>query len=164
VTDSSAGIVASGNYTPGEPINFAGASLVFEGQPADGDTFTVDPAPTRDLFSTVAALAGALSASGSDPAAQAAVNNAMARGLTNLDQAVGHILNTRAEVGARLQRIESQLENNAAFTLQLQQTLSEVRDLDYAEAISRFQQQLAALEAAQQTYITTQRLSLFNYL
>ena len=46
----------------------------------------------------------------------------------------------------------------------MQTARSEVEDLDYAEAISRFQQQLLALEAAQQTFSKVQSLSLFNYL
>jgi flagellar hook-associated protein 3 FlgL len=39
-----------------------------------------------------------------------------------------------------------------------------VQDLDYAEAISRLNLQLVALQAAQQTYVTTQRLTLFDYI
>jgi len=42
--------------------------------------------------------------------------------------------------------------------------LSETEDLDYAEAISRFNLQTISLQAAQQTFTTVQRLSLFNYL
>ena len=42
-------------------------------------------------------------------------------------------------------------------------TLAEIRDLDYAEAISRLTAESTTLEAAQQTFIRTQELSLFNY-
>jgi len=42
--------------------------------------------------------------------------------------------------------------------------LSDIQDVDYAEAISRLNLQLTALQAAQQTYVKVQGLSLFNYL
>ena len=48
--------------------------------------------------------------------------------------------------------------------MQLTTTLSEVRDLDYAEALSRLSQQLFGLDAAQQAFARTQSLSLFRYL
>ena len=53
---------------------------------------------------------------------------------------------------------------NDAFSLQLEQSLSEVQDLDYAEAVSRLNQQLLSLQAAQQAFVKVQGLSLFNYL
>ena len=43
-------------------------------------------------------------------------------------------------------------------------TLSSLRDLDYAEAISRLNQQAAGLQAAQSAYTRIGQLSLFNLL
>ena len=63
-----------------------------------------------------------------------------------------------------MSQVDNQRNINESFTLQLQSTLSGVQDLDYAEAISRLNLQLTALEAAQQTYVKVQGLSLFNYL
>ncbi|HEV2270745.1 MAG TPA: flagellar hook-associated protein FlgK [Steroidobacteraceae bacterium] len=57
--------VASGTYTSGTPISFAGAQLTLSGSPAAGDTFTVgpnNPANTGDN-SNILAMASALSAS-----------------------------------------------------------------------------------------------------
>jgi flagellar hook-associated protein 3 FlgL len=42
--------------------------------------------------------------------------------------------------------------------------LSETEDLDYAEAISKFNLQSVSLQAAQQAYSRVQGLSLFNFL
>jgi flagellar hook-associated protein 3 FlgL len=50
------------------------------------------------------------------------------------------------------------------FSAQLTQTLSDLRDLDYAEALSRLSQQMFGLDAAQKAYAQTQNLSLFRYL
>jgi flagellar hook-associated protein 1 len=65
VTNSSGATIASGNYTPGNPIPFAGAQLSLTGSPASGDTFTVgpnNPANTGDN-SNILAMTDALSAS-----------------------------------------------------------------------------------------------------
>ena len=70
----------------------------------------------------------------------------------------------QSDVGVRLNRIESQQSINEEFNLQLQTTLSDVQDVDFAEAISKLNLQLVALQAAQQTYVTTQGLTLFNYI
>jgi flagellar hook-associated protein 3 FlgL len=42
--------------------------------------------------------------------------------------------------------------------------LRDVRDLDYAEALSRLSQELFGLDAAQQAFARAQNLSLFRYL
>ncbi|EHQ52145.1 flagellar hook-associated protein 3 [Ectothiorhodospira sp. PHS-1] len=84
--------------------------------------------------------------------------------LTELDQSLGRILDIQATLGARLNGVETQENLNAEQILQLETTLSQIRDLDYAEAISRFSLQQVSLQAAQQTYVQVQRLSLFDYL
>ncbi len=164
VLDSGANIVASGAYTPGEGISFNGATVVVEGEPADGDSIAISGSVNQSVFETVSDIAAALRSAAGTAVSDAEVNNAMASGLYNLDQAIGNILNVQADVGSRLNRVDSQQEINAEFDLQLETTLSDVQDLDYTEAISRLNLQLVALQAAQQTFVTTQRLSLFDYL
>jgi flagellar hook-associated protein 3 FlgL len=154
----------TGVYTPGEAISFNGARVVVEGAPADGDVIEIVATPRQSIFETLDEIATALETATGTPANSAEINNALASGLVNLDQAIGKILEVQAEVGVRLNRIESQKQINEDFNLQLQTTLSDVEDVDFAEAISRLNLQLVALQAAQQTYVTTQRLSLFDFL
>jgi flagellar hook-associated protein 3 FlgL len=118
----------------------------------------------QDLFTTLQNIVDDLQETGSSPAELSALNNAMARAIENLDQAQGNVLEVRADVGVRLSLLDSQRNINESFNLQLQSTLSDVQDLDYAEAISRFNLELTALQAAQQAYVKMQGLSLFNYL
>ena len=47
---------------------------------------------------------------------------------------------------------------------QYQQTLSDLQDLDYAQAISDFTRQQVALEAAQKSFVAISGLSLFKYI
>jgi flagellar hook-associated protein 3 FlgL len=84
--------------------------------------------------------------------------------IVDLDQAMEGVFNVRASVGARLHALESQTEINDSVVLSHQKTLSSIQDLDYAEAISRLQLQLVGLEAAQQSYVKLQGLSLFDYI
>jgi len=53
---------------------------------------------------------------------------------------------------------------SADYATHLTSTLSAVRDLDYAAAISQLSQQLFGLEAAQRAFARTEDLSLFRYL
>ena len=164
VTDSAAAVVASGTYVPGDNLDFAGASIRFNGAPADGDSFQLQSSTRQDMFSTLQDVVSHLNGAGSSPTELAAFNNGMGRALNNIDGALGHVLDLRADVGVRLNHVDRQLDINDSFNLQLETTLSEIQDLDYAEAISRFNLQLTTLEASQQAYIKLQGLSLFNFL
>ncbi len=53
---------------------------------------------------------------------------------------------------------------NADMAVTLESQLSEIQDLDYAEAVARMNRQLVALQASQQSYAKLTQLSLFNYL
>ncbi|NND44730.1 MAG: flagellar hook-associated protein FlgL, partial [Xanthomonadales bacterium] len=152
VLDSGAGVVSGGTYEDGDSIEFAGVSIAFSGAPSDGDSFTVAPSVKQDMFSLLQGIADELNAAGSSSSAVAGLNNALGQALNGIDQALGKTLQVRADVGVRLAHVDNQLNINDQFNLQLQETLSGVQDLDYAEAISRFNIELTALQAAQQAY------------
>lgn len=164
VEDSGANVVASGNYNSGDALSFNGASVRFDGTPADGDRFTVAASSNQDMFSTLQGIVDVLNDSTGAPADVAQLNTSLGQSLETLDQSLDHLLQIRADVGVRQQQVDSQIEINESFNLQLQETLSGIEDLDYAEAISRFNLELTALQAAQQTFVKAQGLSLFNYL
>jgi len=85
-------------------------------------------------------------------------------GLTDLDAAIDRIATKRAGIGGRMNAIDDQKAMNESFTLAVEQVRSSLEDLDYSEAISRFNQQLTALQASQQSFMKIQDLSLFNFL
>ena len=91
-------------------------------------------------------------------------NTPSATTLTRLDSALDVVLDTRASIGARLNSIDGQRNTNDSFSLLLQENRSTLEDLDYAEAVGQFEQQLLALQASQQSFVKIQGLSLFNYL
>ena len=163
VRDSGGGLVSSGNFSPGDNIAFRGIELSINGQPAAGDQFIVPPSGFQNIFATIDNLATAIAQPVYDDGSRVELNNKINAGLMNLDQALGNVLDVRTQVGSRLAAIETQLDSNGAMALTLQSTLAQIQDLDYAEAISRLSAEATTLEAAQQSFIRTQQLSLFNF-
>jgi flagellar hook-associated protein 3 FlgL len=74
------------------------------------------------------------------------------------------VLQARARGGARLNALDDLGSINEDLAVTLETQLSEIRDLDYAEAVARMNRQLTALQASQQSYATLSKLSLFNFL
>ena len=138
--------------------------MALTGVPQPGDTLNITPAANTNIFDMVSSISAALKMPASDSSATAKIQNAMGQGLANLDQALQAVNNQRATLGARLNKIDSTEDVNADFKLQLETVLSDTQDLDYAEAISRFNQQLTSLQAAQQAFVKTSELTLFRFL
>lgn len=151
-------------YDSSQPIRFDGLSVSFDGTPAKGDQFSVTPSGFQSLFDTVERFATALESAEDGERGSAAFQNVGNQTLQNLDQALNQLLTIRAEVGGRLNALESGREANDAATLNLQAAKSAIDDLDYASAVSKLQQHLIGLQAAQQSFAKIQGLSLFNYL
>ena len=77
---------------------------------------------------------------------------------------MNNIDDVRAGIGARLNSIDNQKAANGDFILASQTALSSLQDLDYTAATSTLSKQMLVLQAAQQTFVKTQNLSLFNYI
>ncbi len=167
VTDSAAAVIAGPTaYQDGATIDLStvGVQTSISGTPANGDTFVITPSANQDIFQTVKNIIDVMEISVTNPAGTANLRNELNRGLVAMDQGMENIINIRARVGARLNNIDSQRDSNESFILQTQTSLSLIQDLDYAEATTRLNLQMVGLQAAQQSYIRIQGLSLFNFL
>jgi flagellar hook-associated protein 3 FlgL len=69
-----------------------------------------------------------------------------------------------SEVGTDLHVADMQTEVVEETQLQLKGVLSNAQDLDYAEAVTRMQKQMLALEAAQRSFGQISQLNLFDYI
>ena len=92
------------------------------------------------------------------------LNQQIDNALNNIDQVMSNIINVQTSIGGRLNSIESQGADNEDKKLYLQGVRSELKDLDFAEAISNMTFQTTALQIAQQTFARIQNLNLFNFL
>jgi flagellar hook-associated protein 3 FlgL len=164
VVDALDNVLASGSYAAGGTLAFEGLAVRLSGTPAAGDTFELRAATGQDIFGIYAGLADALEQPSTDPADRARQTGAIGRVLGDLDQAAARISDVRSTVGARLNAVDSQGAQREIEVLELNRTLSEIEDLDYAEAISRFNLRMVGLQAAQQSYSMFARLSLFDFL
>ena len=88
----------------------------------------------------------------------------MQGGLGELDTLLGGLSMARANIGSGLKGIEQQTSVIEDTVLNLKTTLSSVEDLDYASAITKMNQQMLSLEAAQSSFAKISQLNLFNYI
>ncbi len=158
--------VATGIYEPGEPIELSGdgVTIVPHGNPADGDSFTIASGDNRSVFATVDRLASALEGAGDSNAARNQFQAAGDRALAEIDAAMENMQRVRAEIGGRMNGLDSERNANEAAALEMKTTRSEIRDLDYASAVSELSRRMAGMQAAQQSYSKIQGMTLFNYL
>ncbi len=164
VLDSSNNIETSGTYQDGAQISFNGIATDLTGTPNIGDSFTISPSANQDIFTILDNLATALEGGLSGASATALFHNAMNRVLADLEQAENKVLEVRGTVGSRLNVLDSQEGSNEDFIINLRASLSRIEDIDFAEAASRLNLELVGLEAAQQSYVRVQGLSLFNFI
>ncbi len=159
-------------FTPGQVIPLLtsagvdfGSQVVVNGQPANGDTFTIKPSSSQSLFQTMQSLIGILRTPlGSTSYTSTEYTNALGAQLTNLDQASANVSRVQASVGARMNELDSLGNSSSDLDIQYQTSLSTLQDLDYVKALTDFTMQQTNLEAAQKSFVQISGLSLFNYL
>lgn len=117
------------------------------------DVFMNIPGAASNVFKVIYDMAGELDADAPD----------ITR-LNDLDAIMDTVVNAQSRIGSRLNAIDSQRGVNDAAVLQFETTRSSLEGLDYAQAVSDLNLQMTGLQAAQQSYVRVQGLSLFNYL
>ncbi len=150
-------------FTPGVPFQIEGMQLSIDGRPEVGDRFVVRTTQSVSILETVGNVATDLKRvdQASTPEAFQAMID---RTIADLNSAQNGILQARSEIGARMNTVTATRDFHAEQNLATEALISKVRDLDYAEAVSRLSFQSFVLEAAQQSFIRISRLSLFNNL
>lgn len=163
-TTTATTILSAQPYTSGAAINFNGVQVEISGNVQTGDQFTVEASRNQDIFQTLTNLVNTLGVSPSDPASEAQLQQGLQRALGDIDQAIGNVLSKRTSVGTRQNSLDSADQESESTKLSLQQTLSDVEDLDLTDAISRLTFEITTLEAVQATFAKVTQLSLFNFL
>ena len=113
----------------------------------------------QDMFQTLNALITQLNTPGT-----AGLSAALATANSNLELALNNVSTVRASAGSRLQELDALNSAGEDRNLQYSQTLSDLQDLDYTQALTQLSQQQTTLEAAQKSFAKIADLSLFNYL
>ena len=88
----------------------------------------------------------------------------LSQGLTEVSILTDDMAFSLADVGSRMNTVDSQRDILADSKLRYQELLSNAEDLDYATAVTKLSAQMLSLEAAQASFAKISQLNLFNYL
>ena len=146
-----------------DKLVFNGMTIHIDGVPTGTETFTLERngQEKQGILDTIANLRMSLENPGTG---STGVRDAVAVALTNLDHGIVSVDEARGNIGARLNVIETTQTDNEDVALVNKGVQAELRELDYAEALSRLSMQTVVLEAAQQSYVKIAGLSLFNVM
>ncbi|CUS47204.1 MAG: flagellar hook-associated protein 3 FlgL [Idiomarinaceae bacterium HL-53] len=149
-------------YTPGEPFEFEGIELEFEGDLAAGDSVELRLGePTQNVVTTIDNFIDVLERGGfSSDMFQGTLDDA----LENMDRGQAQLAATRAQIGGRLQVLDNAFNNNKDQEITNKETRSKISDVDYSEAMTELTKQDVSLQAAQATFTRITRLSLFDFI
>lgn len=154
-----------------DKLVFRGVVVNFDGTPAGGELVQITPRQVggvdvqkQGVLDTIAQLRQVLLQAPDSPEGNLQVRDAVALGLTNLDHAMVTLDSVRGEIGARLNIVETTQTDNEDVSLVNKSVQAQLRELDYAEALSRLSFESIVLEAAQQSYVKIAGLTLFSQM
>ena len=163
VTNGGGATVTTGTYdaTKGGSISFNGIQVGVSGNPASGDTFTVAPAGQSSAFATLSSLVTTLSS----PTLNAGqIATQVNQSLEQIDGALNNLGNVQASVGGRLNAVTSSQSAAQSRQTDLTTQVSNIQSTDYAAATTQLSTEEITLQAAEQSYASLAKLSLFNYV
>ncbi len=164
VTDAnSVAVYPTAPYTAGQIIAFNGVEVQISGNPLPGDQLTLTPEENISIFDTIKSAIDWMNVgtSSTNPEQHQVDHEEI---LNQLNSALNHMTIRQTDAGVRGSLIDHQKTNHLDTELVISKGKSNIEDLDYAKAISSFEQSQVALQAAQQTFVQIKDLSLFNYI
>ncbi|MEJ2044564.1 MAG: flagellar hook-associated protein FlgL [Reinekea sp.] len=151
-------------FQVGATISVAGMSVTIAGNPNPGDQFIIETSGKQSILTTTEKLNYALSNYTDAPEYSEIYDHAIFNTLENIDFAIDNISQIQSRIGSRLNITETTLEQHADNKLAAQDIRADIRDLDYAEAVSRLQMEQFVLQAAQQSFAAVTQTSLFDFI
>jgi flagellar hook-associated protein 3 FlgL len=163
VADGSGTPVTSGKYdsTTGGTVSFYGIQVTLSGNPASGDTFTIAPAGKSSAFAT---LSGLITTLNSTTLSSGQMATQISQSIEQIDTALNNFGNVQASIGGRLDAVTASQSTAQSRQTALQTSISSIADTDYAKATTKLSSEEIALQAAEQSYASLAKLSLFNYV
>ncbi|MCH2057771.1 MAG: flagellar hook-associated protein FlgL [Thalassotalea sp.] len=163
ITDSTAATTTFDPYVAGQDYGFPGMEVSIDGTPQVGDQVVLTSEPNVSVFEAIKQAIDWINVP--TPANTTEEHKASyGQVLSQINASLNHISTRQGDAGINLQLLQTQTQYHQDNELLMEQGRSSIEDLDYATAITRFEQSRVALQAAQQTYSRVQGLSLFNYL
>jgi flagellar hook-associated protein 3 FlgL len=161
VTDGAGNTVTSGTYTDGGSISFNGVQMTISGTPAAGDSFTVSPAGTSSAFDALSNLIGTLQ---SPTLNNGQLATQIGAAIQQINNSITNFSNVSASVGSRLNAITASQSTATTNQTTLKTNIGTITNTDYAAATTALSSEELALQAAQESYASLEKMSLFQYL
>lgn len=162
VNTSSGGSVLSGvPYTPGQVLEFEGIAVQMDGAANAGDKVVITPGSQQDVFTSANKFSHALNTAGNDPERMSALST---QAIEDLDAALNSLLEATAMTGVQMRVLEAEKNGHLDSSLEVSKNLSNVEDVDLAEAVSSLAKESNLLEAAQASFGRINQMSLFKYI
>ncbi|MEY4266872.1 MAG: hypothetical protein RIS90_1407 [Pseudomonadota bacterium] len=159
-TTSGATVATAQPYKAGQAITFDGLAITAHGAPAQGDTLTITPSTTTNLFKVIDdAITGIGSSTTNNK-----VSQAVTLALAQIDTGMVHLQAARSQAGEWLNRADNIQNAQEGRSVQLAADKSRAEELDMVKGISDFTRLQTGYQAALQSYAQVQKLSLFNYI
>lgn len=165
INDNNEEVIPAGKvYVDGASIEFNGARIYIEGEPKAKDFFVVRASENQDVFTTLKNLVEVLRTPRGQPSESADLHNEINRTILGIDNALGRVLESRSNLGARLKALDAQESINEDYNIQIKEILSNIEDLDYSKAVSELNLKITGLQASQKAFTRVQNLSMFDYI
>lgn len=166
ITDKSTGraLLSNQTYAPNDAISINGVQFEITGSPVAGDAFFVESSSKQGLLTTVEKFIYTLDSFDPSVEGRAVFDANLASSISNLDNAETSLLESRSQIGARLNTIETTAEQLKDVEVLTKEILSKLESIDYAETVSLLSIQQFTLEAAYSSYSRITSLTLFDRL
>lgn len=125
---------------------------------------TVFQANSNDIFDTLKSAITLLNTPITDSTTETTFRTGLADSISKVQSTLDQVLNVRAEVGSKLNQLETLDTTAKDLDLQYDTSLSSLQDLDYAQALSDLSKKNIILEAAQKAFVATSTVSLFKLI
>lgn len=129
-----------------------------------GDRLFIDSTNKQDVLSTLSQFSEAMKDYDGTQDSRDSLSNIVSNTLANLGHVQTNVLNVTSELGARSNTLQSIESLHLDSELVITEVLSDLRDIDYAEAATRLSAQSLVLQAAQSAFVRVSQLTLFNQL
>jgi len=163
IDDTSGNNLASGAITDGK-ISFNGMDITLaeDASPSASDTIQISNGEPigRNPITLVSDLAAALEGKGTNGQWEDEASWA----LDDLNKAMDNVVGTQADIGARMNVMESARTQLRDADVVNQTARAELADVDYNEAVTELVKNETLYQASQQVFSRINQLSLFDYV
>ncbi len=158
------GYTQTGDYIPGEAINFNGVSLTMTAAAGSGPAqqFNLDAPANDNVLNSLNKMIEALK--NSSALTEEEWTSTVANVQTHINNTLDRVGITQGAVGGRQNNLDQVLTSNASLEVIATEARANVAEIDIYEAISNVSQQENALTMAQQAFSKVHSSTLFDYM